>query len=86
VYDALLIYSRNSVAITPADKLVYILVGLESVLIRNSNEPLGKNIGERMRFLVGDSVDSRKAVLANVDEIYKLRSSFIQPWRRSQAT
>ena len=86
MYDALLIYSRNSVAITPADKLVYILVGLESVLIRNSNEPLGKNIGERMAFLVGDSVDSRKAVLANVDEIYKLRSSFIQPWRRSQAT
>jgi Apea-like HEPN len=77
VYDALLIYSRNSVAITPADKLVYILVGLESVLIRNSNEPLGKNIGERMAFLVGDTVDSRKAVLANVDEIYKLRSSFI---------
>jgi hypothetical protein len=77
IYDALLIYSRNSVAITPADKLVYILVGLESVLIRNTNEPLGKNIGERMAFLIGDSLESRKAVVANVDEVYKLRSSFI---------
>jgi hypothetical protein len=77
LYGALLIYSRNSVAIAPADKLVYILVGLESVLIRNSNEPLGKNIGERVAFLVGDSLESRKAVVANVDEIYKLRSSFI---------
>src|SRR5439155_23752510 len=71
LYDALLIYSRNSVAITSADKLVYVLVGLESVLLRNSNEPLGKNIGERMAFLVGDSLDSRQAVVANVDEIYK---------------
>ena len=77
LYDALLIYSRNSVAITSADKLVYVLVGLESVLLRNSNEPLGKNIGERMAFLVGDSLESRKAVVANVDEIYKVRSSFI---------
>jgi len=77
LYDALLIYSRNSVAITSADKLVYVLVGLESVLLRNSNEPLGKNIGERMAFLVGDSLESRQAVVANVDEIYKVRSSFI---------
>jgi hypothetical protein len=77
LYDALLIYSRNSVAITPADKLVYILVGLESVLIRNSSEPLGKNIGERIAFLIGDSVDARKAIVANVGEIYKVRSSFI---------
>jgi len=81
LYDALLIYSRNSIAITAADKLVYILVGLESVLIRNSNEPLGKNIGERMAFLVGDSLESRKGVVANVDEIYKLRSSFIHHGR-----
>jgi hypothetical protein len=36
-----------------------------------------KNIGERMAFLIGDSLESRKAVVANVDEIYKLRSSFI---------
>jgi hypothetical protein len=77
LYNALLIYCRNSVAVGPADKLVYILVGLESVLLRNSNEPLGKNIGERMAFLIGNALDSRKAIVGNVDEIYKLRSSFI---------
>ena len=77
LYEALLIHSRNSVAVEPADKLVYILVALESVLLRNTNEPLGKNIGERMAFLVGRSLEDRKAVVANVDEIYKLRSLFI---------
>jgi len=77
LYDALLIYSRNSVAIEPADKLVYILVALESMLLRNENEPLGKNIGERMAFLVGNSLESRKAVASNAAETYRLRSSFI---------
>jgi hypothetical protein len=77
LYDALLIYSRNSVAIEPADKLVYILVALESMLLRNENEPIGKNIGERMAFLVGNSLESRKAVVSNAAETYRLRSSFL---------
>jgi hypothetical protein len=77
LYDALLIYCRNSVAIEPADKLVYILVALESMLLRNENEPIGKNIGERMAFLVGDSLESRKAVVSNAAQTYRLRSSFI---------
>ncbi len=77
LFDALLIHSRNSVAIEPADKLVYILVAIESMLLRNSNEPLGKNIGERMAFLIGNSVESREAVLSNVEDVYRLRSSFI---------
>jgi hypothetical protein len=77
LYDALLIYSRNSVAIEPADKLIFILVAVESMLLRNSNEPIGQNIGERMAFLIGNSLETRKAVVANVDEVYRLRSSFI---------
>jgi hypothetical protein len=55
LYDALLLYSRNSIAIEPADKLVYILVPLESMLVRNENKPLAKNVGERMAFLIGES-------------------------------
>ena len=68
---------RNALEPFPAEHVIPRSLGLESVLLRNSNEPLGKNIGERRAFLVGDSVDSRKAVVGNVDEIYKLRSSFI---------
>jgi len=77
LYDALLIYSRNSTAIEAADKLIYILVAVESMLLRNSNEPIGQNIGERMAFLIGNSLETRKAVVANLDEVYRLRSSFI---------
>jgi hypothetical protein len=47
------------------------------MLLRNSNEPIGQNIGERMAFLIGNSLETRKAIVANVDEVYRLRSSFI---------
>lgn len=77
LYDALLAYSRNSVAIEPADKLIYTLVALESILLRNENEPIGQNVSERMAFLCGDTLETRKAVVANAKEVYRLRSSFI---------
>jgi len=81
LYDALLMYSRNSVAIEPADKLVYILVGLESMLLRGENEPLAKNVGERLAFLIGESKEKRIAVKNNIVEIYSHRSGFIHHGR-----
>jgi len=81
LYDSLLMYSRNSVAIEPADKLVYILVGLESMLLRGENEPLAKNVGERLAFLVGESKEKRIAVNENAVEVYRHRSGFIHHGR-----
>jgi hypothetical protein len=75
--DALLLYSRNSVAVEPSDKLVYILVALESILLRNDTEPIMKSLGERMAFLIGKDIESRKAIIANVAEAYRLRSAFV---------
>jgi hypothetical protein len=77
LYDALLLYSRNSTASETADKLVFVLVSLESLLLRDSNEPIAKNIGERMAFLIGASVEERKAIVQNVDATYRIRSKFI---------
>ena len=75
--DALLLYSRNSVASDPADKLVYVMVALESVFLRNENEPIQKSVAERMAFVVGDSQAKRKAIASNFAQTYSLRSSFV---------
>ena len=77
LYDALLLYSRSSVVADVADKLVFILVSLESMLLKDSNEPIAKNIGERMAFLIGESVEERKKIVKNVDQTYRIRSEFI---------
>jgi hypothetical protein len=84
--DALLLYSRNSVAREAADKLVYILASLESMLLRNDSEPIQKNIGERMAFLIGETIEARKAIVANVLETYSRRSSFVHHGQGIEAT
>jgi hypothetical protein len=75
--DALLLYSRSSIASDPADKIVYLFAALESLLLRNDNEPITKNLGERMAFMSGKDVSSRKAIVANTSDTYKVRSSFV---------
>lgn len=77
LYDALLLYSRNSTAPETSDKLVFVLVSLESMLLRDSTEPITKNIGERVAFLIGTSIEERKRVIQNVDDAYGIRSKFI---------
>lgn len=77
LYDALLLYSRNSVTSDVAEKLVFVLVAIESMLLKDANEPIAKNIGERMAFLIGDTLDARKAIVKSVDQAYGLRSAFI---------
>ena len=75
--DAMLLYSRNSVAREPVDKVVYIFAALESMLLKNESEPVQKNIGERMAFLIGDNISSRKEISANVIDVYSKRSLFV---------
>jgi hypothetical protein len=77
LYDAMLLYSRNSTASEVADRLVFVLVSIESMLLKDSNEPITKNIGERMAFLIGKSLEERKAIIQNVDATYAIRSKFI---------
>jgi hypothetical protein len=75
--NAVFQYSKSCLAKDVSDKLVYIRVALESMLLRDSNEPIQKNIGERMAVLFGTNVEERKAIIGNVTKTYALRSSFI---------
>jgi hypothetical protein len=75
--DAMLIYSRNSTTTEPADKLVFILVALESMLLRDTSEQVQSNLGERMAFLVGESLEDKKKIVATVKATYAMRSKFI---------
>ncbi len=77
LFDALLLYCRNSLEIDLSGKLVFIFAALESLLLRDSNEPIQKNLGERMAFLIGTTLDRRKAIAKNIEDMYKVRSSFI---------
>jgi hypothetical protein len=77
VLEALMLYSRAALSKDAADKLIYILVALESIFLKNTSEPIQQNLAERMAFLIGKSVDHRKQIIKNVKDVYGLRSAFI---------
>ena len=78
---ALILYSRSAISKDLADKLVYILVALESIFLRNSSEPIQQNLGERIAFLIGDSLEKRKRIIKVTRETYTLRSGFVHHGR-----
>jgi hypothetical protein len=75
--DALLLYSRSTREKDLSGRLVYVLVALESVLLRNDSEPIQQNVGERMAFLIADTLEKRKAAIRNLKDAYALRSRFV---------
>jgi len=77
VLNSLFIYSRSALAIGVEDKLIYILVAIESILLKNDNESIQQTIGERMAFLLEEKAGKRKMIIKNVKDVYGARSRFI---------
>jgi hypothetical protein len=77
VLDAWLLYSRCSLESSPEGKLIYVLSALESLLLRNSQEPIQENLAHRLAFLLTTNVDERKQIIRTVKDTYSLRSRFV---------
>ena len=75
--DALFIYARCTTTKDPADKLLYVLVALESIFLRNNTEPIQQNLAERMAFLIEKNIQDRRKVITDVRCAYSIRSSFV---------
>jgi len=75
--EALLIYSRSAIQEEMSEKLLYILVALESFLIRDETEPIQQNLSERIAFTIGRNVVERQAIVKAVRKAYGLRSRFM---------
>ena len=75
--EALILYSRSSLAKQVSDKLIFILIALESIFLKDTGEPIQDAISLRMAYMQDVSVEKRRSIIANVKVVYKLRSSFI---------
>lgn len=82
LFDALLVYSRNNVAKEPAEKLIFCLVAVESMLLKDESEPIQDNIGERMAYILGRTPEERLEIESLVKQVYKIRSKFIHHGQR----
>ena len=79
---ALAIYSNSCIAQNLTDKLLYAVLTLESVLLKDQSESLQKHIGERMAFMTGRSLDERIAIINNYKNAYALRSLAVHHGRQ----
>jgi Apea-like HEPN len=77
LYEAVQLHSRHSVAVEIPHKIVFVVAAIESLLLKDSSEPIQKNLGERMAFIIGSTVSNRKPIIRNVDEFYQIRSALI---------
>lgn len=77
VLDTLRIYARVSLAKTFADKVIYMLVSLESILLQNDTESIQQTIGDRVAFAIEKDRGKRMRIVKVVKNIYGLRSGFL---------
>jgi hypothetical protein len=68
----------HGVAATDAqDRLLHALIAVESLLLRNSNEPVLGKIGQRLAVLTKPSLEKRKQAISDFSAGYSLRSAFV---------
>jgi hypothetical protein len=83
-FEAILLHSKAALVSSIPEKLLYIFAALESALLRNSNEPITQNVGERLGFLAGADADSRIRISKVVTEAYAVRSAFVHHGKRDE--
>jgi Apea-like HEPN len=74
---SILTYSKGVTMREPADRLVYSLSALESLLLRDSSEPIQQNLGERLAFLLHQDPIERQNTVKILREAYGLRSRYV---------
>lgn len=77
ILEALLLYSKVSVANDLSERLIFILTALEYLLLKNKSERIKENLSRRFATLLADSDGSRLVLEQRVRDIYKSRSNFI---------
>ncbi len=75
--SCLSLFSRSVCSAAFHDKVVYMLVTLESLLLANQSEPIQSSIGPRLAYLVTKDISERKKVIAVVKECYDIRSRYL---------
>ena len=77
LFDAIVYFSKSTLVSDFSDKLVYILVALETLLLNNSSPPILETVSRRLAFFLGKDIDGRKRIMKNFKDTYTLRSKFI---------
>ena len=77
ILNTSMLYSKAVFTAAPLEKLVYILSALESILLKNENEPIQQNLAERLAIFTSQKLSTRKSIVKAVKSAYGLRSRYL---------
>ncbi len=77
VLESISHYAHGVASPAPQDRLVHALVAVESLLLKDENEPIQAKLGQRMAMLTARDLASRKAAVKRLQAGYRLRSAFV---------
>lgn len=77
VLSSLALFTQGATKAAIADRLLYTFAALESLLLRDSREPLTQNIGDRLAFALENDPGARRQIVELVKDIYDARSRFV---------
>jgi len=77
VLNAILLYSKSAFTSDPIEKVVHTLSSLESILLKNENEPIQQNLSERIAVFTSKELTERKSIIKLIKSIYGVRSRYL---------
>jgi hypothetical protein len=80
--DAISHFAHGVALPAPQDRLIHAMVAVESLLVKDLNEPIQGPVGRRIALLTASTLDARKQVIADFQEGYGLRSGFLHHGHR----
>jgi len=75
--NSLFLFSKAIISKNFEDKIVFSLVPIEMLLLKNTSEPIQSNLWLRLSFLTANKAEDRKKVKKLIQEVYKLRSAYL---------
>jgi hypothetical protein len=78
ITNCVLLFNKSLLEKERRDRLVFLLVCLETLLLKNSGEPIQKSVGQRLAVIEeGRDVDERKEIIDLVKQMHSARSEYV---------
>ena len=86
ILKSLNILSRSVISNNLEEKMLFTLVSIETLLLKNNNEPIQSNIGRRLAYIISKDPTKRKEINDLIIKAYDLRSKFIHHGQQIEET
>ena len=77
VLNSVFLYSKSAFTADPVEKIVYMLASLESIMLKNENEPIQQNLAERVAVFTAQELKVRKPIIKTIKSVYGIRSKYL---------